>query len=156
MKAKWCLLLLIVVGCSVESVDPLDWAIEGEGFFQVLTITNGAEVIAYTRAGNFARNRDGDILLGNTDGSPLEPPMSLPEDVTEVEVTRDGRVLFKVFGDNTRLEAGRIELARFTNPAGLKSIGGNLFLETDTSGTPLIGYPRQDGFGAILNQSQQD
>ena len=112
MKAKWCLLLLIVVGCSVKSADPLDWGIEGEGLFQVRTIHNGEEVIAYTRAGNFVRNRNGDIVLGSTDGSLLEPHISLPADLVELEVTRDGLVLFKVFGGNTRLEAGRIELAR--------------------------------------------
>ncbi len=156
MKAKWCSLLLIVGSCSVKSVNPFDWVIEGEGFFQVRTIYNGEDVIAYTRAGNFAFNRDGDILLGNTDGSLLEPHISLPADFTELEVTRDGRVLHKVFGGNTLLEAGRIELARFTNPEGLRDIGGNLFIETDTSGIPLVGYPQQDGFGAIVNQSQQD
>ena len=157
MKAKWFLLLLFVVGCSVKSMDyPLDLAIEGEGFFQVRTIYNGEDVIAYTRAGNFVRNRDGDILLGNADGSPLEPPMSLRLDVVDVEVSRDGRVSFKVPGNNSLLEAGRIELARFTNPEGLRYIGGSLFIETDTSDIPLIGYPQQDGFGAIVNQSQQD
>ena len=71
---------------------PLDWQIEGEGFFQVTTIQDGAEVVAYTRAGNFAHNAVGNIVLGNSDGSVLEPPISIPDDAIEITVGRNGEV----------------------------------------------------------------
>src|SRR3972149_2584262 len=62
---------------TVDPTDrPLDWGIEGEGFHGVTTIQDGAEVIAYARAGNFAQNAVGNIVLGNSDGSVLEPPVS--------------------------------------------------------------------------------
>ena len=62
---------------AVDTTDkPLDWSIEGTGFFQVLTVEDGTETIAYTRAGNFTVNAEGNIVLGNSDGSPLEPPIS--------------------------------------------------------------------------------
>ena len=67
---------------------PLDIAIEGTGFFQVLTHYNGSEVIAYTRAGNFTVNADGQIVMGNSDGSILEPEIQLPRDFTKVEIDR--------------------------------------------------------------------
>ncbi len=132
---------------------PLDVAVEGEGFFQLRTIYNGEELIAYTRAGNFARNPDGDITLGNSEGSLLEPSINIPEDATDVDVSRDGRVLFKAPGDAQSSEAGQIELAQFVNPEGLKQIGKNLFIETAASGTPITGNPQETGFGATRGRA---
>jgi flagellar basal-body rod protein FlgG len=128
---------------------PLDWQIEGEGFFQVTTIQDGAEVTAYTRAGNFAQNAVGNIVLGNSDGSVLEPPVSIPADAIEITVGRNGEVRVRQEGSNTLNVVGQIELARFVNPEGLKQIGRNLYLETDASGAPLTGTPQSDGLGAI-------
>jgi flagellar basal-body rod protein FlgG len=128
---------------------PLDWQIEGAGFFQVRTIQDGAEVTAYTRAGNFAQNAVGNIVLGNSDGSVLEPAVSIPADAIDVTVGRNGEVRVRQEGSNTLNVVGQIELARFVNPEGLKQIGRNLYLETDASGTPVTGTPQSDGLGAI-------
>ncbi len=128
---------------------PLDWQIEGEGFFQVTTIEDGTETTAYTRAGNFSQNAVGNIVLGNSDGSVLEPPIAIPTDAIEISVGRNGEVHVRQQGSNTLNTVGQIELSRFVNPEGLKQIGRNLYLETDASGAPVTGTPQSDGLGAI-------
>ncbi|MBI4582356.1 MAG: flagellar basal-body rod protein FlgG [Planctomycetes bacterium] len=139
------------------SIDPtnrkLDMAIDGEGFFQVKTFNNGDEVTAYTRAGNFVKNANGKLVLANSEGSPLEPPIEVPQDtdVESIDIGRDGRVSVKQVGGGANLtEVGQIELARFVNPEGLKSIGKNLFVETDASGQPITGVPQEDGLGGLV------
>jgi len=132
---------------------PLDWRIDGEGFFQVRTIQDGSQQTAYARAGNFAQNAVGNIVLGNGDGAELEPPIAIPTDAIEVVVSRNGEVRVRQQGTNTLSTVGQIEIARFVNPEGLKQIGRNLYLETDASGTPVTGTPQTDGLGAI-NQGE--
>jgi len=127
----------------------LDIAIEGPGFFQVRTQYNGQEVIAYTRAGNFVQNANGNLVLANSDGSLLEPQITLGQDVVEIEIERTGQVSVLQQGNPQRQQVGQIELARFVNPEGLLSIGKNLFIETDASGTPIQGNPMEDGLGAL-------
>lgn len=127
----------------------LDMRIDGEGFFQVRTIQDGSEVVAYTRAGNFAQNSVGNIVLANSEGSTLEPPVAIPQDAVEISIGRNGEVRVRQQGSNTLNAVGQIELARFVNPEGLKQIGRNLYLETDASGTPVQGQPQQDGLGAV-------
>lgn len=129
--------------------NPLDLAIDGDGFFQVTTIYNGEETIGYTRAGNFTRNAEGNIVLGNTEGSLMEPPISIPDDYIALTIGRDGEVLVTQPGNATPSTIGQIELARFVNPEGLKQIGRNLYVETNASGPPLTGNPQEDGLGAI-------
>ena len=135
---------------AVDTTDkPLDWSIEGSGFFQVLTVEDGTETIAYTRAGNFTVNAEGNIVLGNSDGSPLEPPISIPQDFIELTLGRNGEVSVRQEGSNTLSTIGQIELARFVNSEGLKQIGRNLYVETDASGTAVTGPPQTDGLGSI-------
>ncbi len=128
---------------------PLDWHIEGEGFFQVRTIEDGSEITAYTRAGNFAQNAVGNVVLANSDGSLLEPPIAIPADAIEIAVARNGEVRVRQQGSNTLNVVGQVELARFVNPEGLKQIGRNLYVETDASGASVTGPPQSDGLGAI-------
>ena len=132
---------------------PLDWQIEGEGFFQLTTVHDGSEIVAYTRAGNFARNAVGNIVLGNSSGAVLEPPVTIPDDAIEIIVARNGEVRVRQEGSNTLNVIGQIEMARFVNPEGLKTIGQNLYIDTDASGPPIAGTPQTDGLGAI-NQNQ--
>ncbi len=132
---------------------PLDWRIDGEGFFQIRTIQDGTEQIAYTRAGNFGQNAIGNIILGNSDGAVLEPQIAIPTDAIEIVVSRNGEVRVRQQGANTLSAVGQIEVARFVNPEGLKQIGRNLYLETDASGVPVNGTPQQDGLGSI-NQGE--
>ncbi len=135
---------------AIDPTDrPLDWQIEGEGFFQVRTIFDGSEIIAYTRAGNFAQNAVGNVVLGSSDGPILEPPISIPTDAIEVSVSSDGEVLVRQQGTSVLSPIGQAELARFVNPEGLAAIGRNLWRETDASGTPVTGTPQSDGLGAI-------
>jgi flagellar basal-body rod protein FlgG len=128
---------------------PLDMAIEGEGFFQVATIWNGFEVTAYTRAGNFTRNDDGLVVLANSEGSPLFPPITIPPNVTGISVSPNGQILVTLPGDPAQVPVGQVILSRFVNPQGLEQIGKNLFLETDASGDPIVAPPQTDGMGDI-------
>ena len=112
------------------AVDPtgreLDLRIDGDGFFQVTTIQDGAEVTAYTRAGNFVKNSLGNLVLGNSIGAILDPPITIPDDATAIVVGRNGEVRVKQQGANTLNTVGQMELARFVNPEGLELIGQNL------------------------------
>lgn len=135
---------------SVDPTDqPLDWLLEGEGFFQVNTIHDGNEIIAYTRAGNFARNAEGNVVLGSSDGPILEPPISIPDDSLEIVVGGNGEVRVRQPGSSALNSIGQLELARFVNPEGLKQIGRNLYIETDASGAPVTGTPQTDGLATI-------
>ncbi|MGB9613352.1 MAG: flagellar basal-body rod protein FlgG [Candidatus Margulisiibacteriota bacterium] len=141
---------------SIEVTNnPLDVAIQGEGFFQV-KMPDGS--IAYTRAGNFHIDNDGNLVDPN--GRILEPQIVFPEGTTSVVIRQDGTVLCAVNNQLELRELGQITLARFTNPAGLKSIGQNLYQATEASGDPVIGAPTQEGFGALnqfsLEQSNVD
>lgn len=131
----------------------LDLLIDGEGFFQVRAIQDGNEIIAYTRNGNFTRNSVGNIVLANSEGSILEPPITVPEDTIRVSIANDGEVSVLQQGSESLSVVGQIQLARFVNPEGLKQIGQNLFGETDASGTPVQGTPQQDGLGSIQQGS---
>jgi flagellar basal-body rod protein FlgG len=122
----------------------LDMAIEGDGFFQVL-MDDGT--IAYTRDGTFKTDSNGQVTT--TDGFIVQPAISIPTDTQEITITPDGRVSIKAAGDNSQTEIGKITLVKFSNPAGLSSLGKNLFAETTASGKPIEGPPGQNGFGTV-------
>jgi flagellar basal-body rod protein FlgG len=136
----------------------LDMAIEGEGFFQVKTYFNGQETTAYTRAGNFTRNANGNLVLGNSQGPLLEPPITVGQEVNADDITigTDGKVSVRQQGTNQLNQVGQIELARFVNPEGLKSIGKNLYIDTDASGQPITGQPLQDGLGGLQQSTLEN
>lgn len=135
---------------AVDTTDrPLDWQIEGDGFFQVQTVHDGNTVTAYTRAGSFAKNSEGNVVLANSSGDALEPPIVIPDDAIDISVGRGGEVRVRQQGSSALNVVGQIELARFVNPEGLKQIGRNLYIETDASGPPVTGSPQTDGLGAI-------
>ncbi|MFA9478999.1 flagellar basal-body rod protein FlgG [Phycisphaerales bacterium AB-hyl4] len=136
-------------GDFVETGRQLDFALEGNGFFQV-NILEDQGGIGYTRAGNFFVNAEGDVVLGNTDGPRIEPPINVPDQTLRVQVTNDGTVFAQVPGQVDPVEVGEIELAAFVNPAGLKAIGGNLYAETAASGPPINGQPGEGQFGTII------
>ncbi len=119
-------------------------AIDGKGFFQITT-PDGE--IAYTRAGSFKLDGDGNIV--NSDGYLLEPQISVANNVVQLTVGLDGTVTVMNAGDTTPSEIGNIETARFANPAGLVAMGKNLLMESETSGTPITGTPGQDGLGSL-------
>ena len=122
----------------------LDLAIEGNGFFQV-TLPNGST--AYTRAGAFKLDREGRIVT--PDGFLLDPEISIPNDAISVSIGMDGTVSVLQAGDSTPRELGTLQLARFTNSAGLQAIGKNLFLPSEASGTAIVGTAGENSFGYI-------
>ncbi len=131
-------------GDYVNTANPLDMAIEGEGFFQIVK-PDGE--IAYTRAGTFKLDSEGRIVT--SEGYPLEPEITVPADTTQITISSDGRVNVLQPGSNEPTEVGQIELAKLPNPGGLKSIGKNLFVETASSGAPITGAPGTEGMGTI-------
>lgn len=135
-------------GSALQTGEPLDAMIQGDGFFQVELPGGGT---AYTRAGNFIRNPNGEVVLGDSFGHRLQDSPVIPEDVPvgRVGFTSDGRIV-ATRDDGTIEELGQIELARFVNPAGLLQYGNNLFTQTEASGEPVVGTPGEDGMGSIL------
>ncbi len=122
----------------------LDMAIEGGGFFQVIQ-PNGTT--AYTRAGTFKLDSDGRLVT--SDGFPMEPELAIPADTIAVSIGTDGTLSVLLAGENQPTEIGSVELAQFVNPAGLNSIGRNLFIPSAASGDATTGRPGEDGFGTI-------
>jgi flagellar basal-body rod protein FlgG len=140
-------------GAPITTGQDLDMFIEGEGFFQVRVEDSLAPgSIAYTRAGNFALNSEGQIVLANSEGRRLEPEIKIPDNaIRPIQISADGRVLVRQPGSEALNEVGQIQLANFINPAGLTQLGANLFAETVASGPPLEGDPLEDNLGAIRN-----
>jgi flagellar basal-body rod protein FlgG len=136
-------------GSFDHTAQPFDLVIEGDGFFQVQTFRNGQEQTVYTRAGNFSKDANGLIVLTNSEGSRLEPPITIPQDATEIVISQQGLVLVRTQGSTEQSEVGQIQLSRFINPAGLKQLGKNLYEQTDASGPPLTANPLQDGLGSV-------
>ena len=130
-------------GTFATTGNGLDVAIDGAGYFQV-QMPDGR--IGYTRAGNFGRSPEG--VLVTSDGKPVQPQIQIAEDATSVSIGADGTVS-ATGPDGTLTELGRIELARFANPAGLQAIGNNLLVETPASGAPQVGGAGEEGRGSL-------
>lgn len=125
--------------------NPLDAVIQGKGFFQIRR-TDGT--IAYTRAGSFQLNKDG--LMVTPTGDPVEPAITIPAQSQSITIAQDGTVSYTLPGQSSAQVAGQIQLANFTNPGGLNSIGNGLFLPTDASGDPTTDTPGgQAGMGTL-------
>jgi flagellar basal-body rod protein FlgG len=138
--------IIFTQGSFAQSDNPLDLVIQGNGFFQ---IRRPAGDLAYTRAGTFHVDRDGNIVT--PDGDPLEPQITLAPGAQNVSIASDGTVSYSTTGQNAAQLAGQIQLANFVNPAGLNGIGRNLYLPTDASGDPTVGTPGgQEGMGSLL------
>jgi flagellar basal-body rod protein FlgG len=127
-----------------KTQNDLDLAINGDGFFQ---IQQPDGTIAYTRDGNFEISQDG--ILVTTDGLMLQPQITIPANAMKLSVGADGNVNVLLPQQVQPQNVGRIELARFINPAGLRNIGNNLYLETVSSNPPLLGNPAENEFGRI-------
>ncbi|HUN65389.1 MAG TPA: flagellar basal-body rod protein FlgG [Bacteroidota bacterium] len=124
--------------------NPLDLAIQGDGFFQIRR-TDGT--IAYTRDGTLKMSADGTLVTAQ--GFPIEPAITFPSDAASITVSRDGEIDALVPGDAQPSKIGQLELAKFVNPAGLQPIGDNLYIETPSSGQPMTGTSATSGFGEI-------
>jgi len=124
---------------------PLDFAIEGDGYFQI-EMPDGS--MAYTRDGSFTISDQGTITTHG--GYTVFPGINVPTDSVDLSVSRTGIVTVRTPGAQGQVEIGRIELARFSNAPGMRAMGENLFIETPASGEPMTGLPQEGGFGRIL------
>jgi flagellar basal-body rod protein FlgG len=131
-------------GVLQQTSNPLDVAIEGDGFFQV-TLPDGTA--AYTRDGSFKEDSNGSIVTA--DGYFLSPQITIPANALAVTVGQDGTVSAQIPGQQAPQTLGQITLVRFTNPAGLAPQGQNLFIQTAASGAPAIAAPGLNGTGTL-------
>ena len=130
-----------------QTGNPLDIAIQGTGFFHVL-MPDGSN--AYTRDGSFQVNAQGQMVTSS--GFPVQPAITIPAGASSVTVGRDGVVSVTRAGSAAATQVGALQLANFINPAGLQSMGENLYIESSSSGTPSTGAPGANGLG-LLNQN---
>ena len=135
----------IFIQCDfAQTQNPLDMAIEGQGFFQV---TQPDGTLAYTRSGSFKMDNTGQIVT--SDGLLLDPAIAIPADALIISIGTQGTVSVTQPGATTPTVVGTVQLATFQNPAGLQAIGSNLFEETDASGPATVGNPGIDDRGNI-------
>lgn len=137
-------------GANLATGRDLDLMIQGQGFFKVQVEQELGGGIAYTRAGNFALNSDGELVLANDQGRRLEPGITIPPDAEKVDVDSNGHVYVSLPGETEPQEVGTLEIATFVNPAGLNQVGENLWTESAASGPPIDGEPGTDNRGTIL------
>ncbi|WP_260955474.1 flagellar basal-body rod protein FlgG [Pseudomonas citri] len=135
-------------GSLQTTEQPLDMAVDGRGFFQILQPDG---TTAYTRDGTFHLDSNGQIV--NASGFALEPAIVIPNDAQTFTVGRDGTVSITLPGNPAAQVIGNLQTADFINPAGLQAVGNNLFLETAASGAPQVGTPGLNGFGTTLQNT---
>jgi len=138
--------IVFTQGAFTQTDNPLDLVIQGRGFFQ---ITQPSGQLAYTRAGQFQFDKNGNIVT--SDGHPLEPAITIPQDAQTVTIAADGTVTYTLPNQTQAQQAGQIQLANFPNPAGLNSVGNGLYTPTDASGDATVGVPGgPEGLGSLL------
>jgi len=134
---------IFLQGNLAQTGNSLDLAIQGNGFFQIQL---GDGSLAYTRDGSFQVNSQGTLVTAN--GDVLQPQITLPADTVTLTIAKDGTVTITQPGPTTTTQ-GPIQLSNFINPAGLQSIGDNLYQETVASGTPNTSNPGINGLGTL-------
>ncbi|MDE1981656.1 MAG: flagellar basal-body rod protein FlgG [Betaproteobacteria bacterium] len=137
---------IMTQGNLQQTGNPLDVAINGAGFFQVL-MPDGTT--AYTRDGSFQTDNQGNLVTSS--GYQIQPAITVPLNATSVTIGRDGTVSATQAGVVTPLQVGSIQLATFVNPTNLQSLGENLYAQTQSSGPPNLNTPGLNGTG-LLNQ----
>lgn len=132
-------------GTPQQTGNRFDMAIDGRGYFQIL-LPSGET--AFTRAGNFALNGEGQLVTD--DGYAVQPNINIPQDAIDVSISKSGQVQVITAGQTEPAIVGQLELAVFFNEAGLEAVGDNLLMETAASGAANVGTPGDAGFGQIL------
>src|SRR3954462_10095437 len=135
---------LFTQGNLQQTSNPLDIAIQGNGFFQVQMPDGTA---AYTRDGSFQVNAQGQLVTSS--GFAVQPAITIPANVLQISVARDGVVSVTRAGQPAPTQIGQLQLSSFVNPAGLQSVGENLYIETAASGTPGTNAPGTNGVGLL-------
>ncbi len=139
---------LFTQGNLVQTGNPLDLAVQGKGFFQVL-LPDGTT--AYTRDGSFQVDAQGELVTAN--GYTLQPSITVPSNAQSVTIGTDGTVSVTLPGQAAPSQLGTLQLADFMNPAGLQPMGDNLYLESAASGTAQTGTPGLSGIGTLIQGS---
>lgn len=139
---------LFTQGNFSQTDDPMDMAIQGRGFFEVLTPDG---TLAYTRDGSFQLDSNGQVV--NATGYVLQPGITVPPNAIDFTVGMDGTVTATTAGSAAPVQIGTVSLSDFVNPSGLQAKGGNLFQETAASGAPLQGVPGIGGLGSLIQGS---
>jgi flagellar basal-body rod protein FlgG len=132
-------------GSMTQTGNKLDVAINGRGYLQVL-LPSGET--GYTRAGNLSLNQDGQLVT--SEGYQVQPQISIPQDATDVTISPAGQVQVTQAGQTSPTVVGQLQLATFTNEAGLEAMGDNLFMESGASGAAVTGDPGSTGFGTVM------
>lgn len=135
---------LYTQGNLVQTSNPLDVAIEGRGFLQVL-MPDGT--LAYTRDGSLQTNDQGQLVTAN--GYTVQPAITVPGDAVSLTIANDGTVSVTMAGDANSTQVGSLQLANFVNPTGLQAVGQNLLQETTSSGSPQVSNPGLNGLGTV-------
>ena len=135
--------MLTMQGSLRTSANPLDWAIQGEGYFSV-TLPDGT--IGYTRDGQFALDADRNLVTAS--GYPLIWDGEIAEGMTNINVSSNGTIT-ATDAESATVEAGTLQLTRFPNPGGLTDNGNNILLESDASGAAQAGEPGTENFGTL-------
>jgi flagellar basal-body rod protein FlgG len=136
-------------GSAIQTGRQLDVYIEGDGFFQLRVAQGQGDGLAYTRTGKFFVNSEGELVLDGSAGYKLDPPITIPQNTSNITIGQDGRVEALVAGNTTPQDVGQIQMAKFTNPQGLIQIGGNLYQRSEASGAPTLANPGQESTGTL-------
>jgi len=131
-------------GSLTQTGNPLDVAIQGQGFFQI-QMPDGT--LAYTRDGTFQTNAEGQLV--DSSGYVVQPGITIPQSAQSVTIGTDGTVTVLLPGQSTPTQVGQLQLANFINPAGLQPIGQNLLVQSASSGSPQTGTPGVNGLGTV-------
>lgn len=137
------------IGSAVGTGRELDVYIEGDGFLEVQILSEKGGGVGYTRAGNLFPNRDGELVLGNSQGPRVQPGITIPDDAVNISISADGTVSV-TNPDSSISEVGQLQLSTFVNKEGLTSVGGNIYVASEASGPPIQGNPGEGSLGTIL------
>jgi flagellar basal-body rod protein FlgG len=132
-------------GSMTQTGNKLDLAINGRGYFQVL-LPSGET--AYTRAGNLSVNDQGQLVT--PDGYLIQPTIAIPQDATDIAISKSGQVQVTQPGQAAPTTVGQLQLATFINEGGLSAQGNNLFMESAASGAATVGVPGATGVGELM------
>lgn len=135
-------------GSMVQTENPLDLAVNGRGFFQIMRPDG---TTAYTRDGHFQVNSQGQLVTPS--GYQLVPSITIPNNAQSISIGQDGTISALIAGTNSPTQIGSLQLVDFINPSGLQPMGENAFLETAASGSPQIATPGQQGMGNLIQGS---
>ena len=126
----------------------LDIAIQGKGYLRVLDPSS--QQTMYTRAGNLDINANGQLVIGSAQtGRLLDPPITIPNDATAIQINTNGEVMTQVPGQTELALQGQMQMSNFINPDGLLKVGQNMYLATDASGPEQVTNPGDQGMGFI-------